>query len=201
MTDQRDQFFNNLFDDAANAQTGGFQRQLSYENRIVRRVFNECGVKPASGWGRIVNMCKAETGTHEFSCAWFNSTFPRFPATLCGKRIGYCGYRRDDAGNKTSLSLYQLALAEILAAKHNVLIRTLTKALQAFAVDLDRPFAFVFPVVRKFFVAHNMDLPIQPANNMPRVFWTYSSPEGGVMRVEHSAPFFAAIGGDWFEID
>lgn len=199
--DDRDQFFNNLFDDAANSQTSGFQRQLSYENRIVRRVFNECGVKPVAGWGRIVNMCKAETGTHELSFAWFNSAFPRFPAALCGKRIGYCGYRRDDAGNKTSLALYQLTIPEVLASKHNVLTRAITKALQAFSVDLDRPFAFVFPVVRKFFVAHNMDLPVQPAGNMPRVFWTYSSPEGGVLHVEQSAPFFAAIGSDWFEAE
>lgn len=197
--DNRDQFFSNLFDDSGNAQTSGFQRQLSYENRIVRRVFNECGVKPPS-WGRLVNMCKAETGTHELSFAWFNSTFPRFPAALCGKRIGYCGYRRDDAGNKSSLSLYQLALAEILATKHNVLLRTLTKALHAFAVNPEQPFAFVFPVVRKFFVAHNMSMPALPPGGMPRVFWTYNAPEGGVMHVECSAPFFAAVGADWFEV-
>lgn len=196
--DERDQFFNNLFDENARAQTDGFQRQLSYENRIVRRVFNECGVKPPS-WGRLVNLCRDETGTHEMSCAWFNSAFPRFPATLCGKRIGYCGYRRDDAGNKASLSLYQLTIGDLLTTKNNILVRTLSKALHLFAVNLDRPFTFVFPVVRKFFVAHNMDLPLRTNSGVPRAVWTFAAPEGGVLHVEPSAAFFSGIGGDWFD--
>jgi len=194
----RDQFFNNLFDENSRAQTDGFQRQLSYESRIVRRVFNECGVKPRS-WGRLVNLCRDATGTHEMSCAWFNSAFPQFPATLCGKRIGYCGYRRDDAGNKASLSLYQLTISDLLSTKNNILMRTLSKALHGFAVSLDRPFVFVFPVVRKFFVAHNMDLPVRPATDVPCVRWTFGAPEGGVIHVEPSAAFFGGIGGDWFE--
>lgn len=199
MTDPRDQFFDKLFDEAARLQTSGFQRQLSYENRLVKRVFNECGVKPPS-WGQLVNLCKAETGTHEMSCGWFNSTFPRFPAALCGKRIGYCGYRRDEAGNKKSLSLYQLTIAELLSVKHNVMVRTISKALQILGVDAAQPFAFVFPVVKRFFVAHNMDLPARPAGETPRVCWTYATPDGAVMHVEHSTTFFNAIGGDWFEL-
>ena len=195
----RDQFFNNLFDDNARAQTDGFQRQLSYENRIVRRVFNECGVKPPS-WGQLVNMCRGETGTHEMSFSWFNSAFPRFPATLCGKRIGYCGYRRDDAGNKSSLALYQLTINDMLVAKNNILVRTISKALHNFAVDPNRPFAFVFPIVRKFFVAHNISLSPQPLNDNARVMWTFNSSAGGLMHVEPSIAFFNAVGGEWFEV-
>ncbi len=196
MTD-RDQFFNKLFDEAAKAQTDGFQRQLSYESRIVRRVFTECGATPKS-WGRLVNICKAETGTHEMSCAWFNSQFPRFPATLAGKRIGYCGYRRDDNGGKSSLSLYQLTIADLMAAKSNALVRAISKALHICAVDPEHPFIFVFPVVRKFFVAHNMALSGKPVNDAPRVMWTFDTGES-VLHVEHSASFFNLLGHDWFE--
>lgn len=194
----RDDFFQNLFDDEAQAHTTGFQRQLAYENRLVRRVFTDCGVKVPS-WGRLVNLCKAETGTHEMSCAWFNATFPRFPARLCGKRIGYCGYRRDDAGNKTSLSLYQLTIGEIMAAKHNVLVRALSKALHTFAVDSSAPFALVFPVVRKPFVAHNLDVAGQLAGGVPRIVWTFET-EDVRLRVEPAAPFFALVGSEWFEV-
>ena len=194
----RDQFFHNLFDENSDAQTSGFQRQLSYESRLVRRVFTDCGVKTPS-WGRLVNLCKAETGTHEMSCAWFNATFPRFPARLCGKRIGYCGYRRDDAGNKTSLSLYQLTIAEIMSAKHNVLVRAISKALHSFAVDPSSPFTFVFPVVRKPFVAHNLDLPGRPFDEVPRIMWTFEN-EDIRMHIEPAAPLFALIGHEWFEL-
>jgi len=191
----RDQFFNHLFDERAREHTDGFQRQLSYESRIVRRVFNECGVKVPS-WGKLVNLCKDETGTHEMSCAWFNSAFPRFPARLCGKRIGYCGYRRDDAGNKTSLSLYQLTIGELLTAKNNILVRAISKALHVKEVDPERPFVLVFPIVRKFFVAHNLD--VAPARGtMPRVSWRFE--ENLVINIEQSASFFSAVGPDWFQ--
>lgn len=188
----RDQFFNNLFDGDAAEQTSGFQRQLSYENRIVRRVFNECGASPRS-WGRLVNMCKAETSTHEMSFNWFNGMFPSFPARLCGRRIGYCGYRRNDAGQKTSLSLYQLSLPEILATKHNILTRTISKGLHAQQVDSEQPFIFVFPLVRKMFCAHNLSLPTLP-EGLPRVRWLFQDN----LCVESSAGLFQAIGPDWY---
>lgn len=195
MTDARDQFFNNLFDENADAQSGGFQRQLSYESRIVRRVFNECGVKPPS-WGRLVNMCRDETGAPEFSFSWFNATFPRFPAKLCGKRIGYCGYRRDDAGNKTSLSLYQLSLAEILATKNNILLRTIAKSLHAAGVEDGQPFIFIFPLVRKMFCAHNLGFACKSQDDTPRVQWVFD----GDIAVESSVTALRTIGPDWFDL-
>lgn len=195
MTDSRDQFFNNLFDENAEAQTTGFQRQLSYENRIVRRVFNECGVKIPS-WGQLINLCRAETGAPELSFSWFNSTFPRFPAKLCGKRIGYCGYRRNDAGQKTSLSLYQLSLPEILATKHNILLRTIAKSLHSAGVEDGQPFVFVFPLVRKMFCAHNLRLAVKSDNTAPNVQWVFN----GDIVVENSAGAFRAIGADWFDL-
>lgn len=195
MNDSRDQFFNNLFDENADAQTHGFQRQLSYENRIVRRAFNECGVKPPS-WGRIINMCRAETGAPELSFSWFNSTFRRFPGKLCGKRIGYCGYRRDDSGNKASLSLYQLSLAELLATKHNILLRTIAKAIHAAGVEDGQPFIFVFPLVRRMFCAHNLGFTVTPTDDAPSVRWVFN----GDLVVESSASAFRAIGPEWFDL-
>ena len=188
----RDQFFDNLFNVAASAEEYGFQKQLSYENRIVRRVFNECGVRPPS-WGALVNQCKAETGSPDLSFSWFNHNFPRFPGMLCGKRIGYCGYRRDDAGNKTSLSLYQLSLADIFRDKNNLLVRAISNALRDAQVDTDQPFIFVFPVVRKMYCAHNMDLQ-HTDKDRPRVQWVFNDD----LRVESSITAFQAIGADWY---
>lgn len=86
-----------------------------------------------------------------------------------------------------------------MSAKNNILVRTISKALHAFAIDADRPFALVFPVVRKFFVAHNIDVPT-PDNDMPRVLWTYRGANNALMHVEASAGFFGAIGNEWFDV-
>ena len=59
----RDAFFNNLFNEDGDAiEAIRFQRQLSFEERTVKRAFTECGIN------------------------WFNSSY-RFPARLCGRRI------------------------------------------------------------------------------------------------------------------
>lgn len=84
MTDGRDAFFNNLFSEGAE-QTTNFQRHQSFENRAVKRVLSECGVKVRS-MGQLVNMCKDATGHHEFTFSWFSDTFPAFPAQLGGKK-------------------------------------------------------------------------------------------------------------------
>jgi hypothetical protein len=191
VSDSRDQFFSNLFDE--NSQTSGFFRQLGYENRTVRRVFNECGVRVPS-FGRLANLCRDETGHTDFSFDWFNHRFPRFPGKLCGKRIGYCGYRRDDAGNKQSLSIFQLSIGELMAVKHNVLLRAIAKALYAQQVDTEKPFVFVFPVVKKMFCAHNLELP-PGTEDAPRVRWVFDNK----VTVEHSVSAFRAIGPEWFE--
>lgn len=151
MSDFRDQFFNEVFND------DNFHRQLSYESRVVKRVFSECRVKVPS-MGQLVNLCRDETGHPEFSFSWFNATFPRFPAVLCGRSVGFCGYDKDDAGNKRKRFIYQLLITELLASKNNRLVRAIVRALQDSEIDDSKPFVFVFTIVRKRFCAHNLDL-------------------------------------------
>ena len=151
MTNDRDNFFNSLFN------SDNSSRQLAYENRTVKRVINECGIKPRS-WGRLVNLCRDETGNPFFSFDWFNRFFPQFPATLCGKRIGYVGTRPDHNGVKQKVCLYQLSIKDMLRPQNNLLVRAISGALADANVDTEQPFIFVFPVVKKMFCAHNLIL-------------------------------------------
>ena len=58
----RDQFFGELFNEqGANADAIRAQQQLSFEERVIKRVFTECGAKQTS-WGRLVNECRNATG-------------------------------------------------------------------------------------------------------------------------------------------
>lgn len=192
MSDFRDQFFGEIFND------DNFHRQLSYEHRVVKRVFSECGVKVPS-MGRLVNLCRDETGHPEFSFSWFNSTFPRFPAVLCGKSVGFCGYDKDDAGNKRKRYIYQLLLSELLMTKYNRLVRAISKALHESAVNDSNPFIFVFTVVRKRFCAHNLSLSFPTSEEQPRVQWRFDNGSSPLI-VEPSTAVLRAIGNEWFEL-
>jgi hypothetical protein len=197
----RDQFFQNLFDDnSREAGANREQRQLSYENRIVRRVITECGV-PRVSWGWLVNNCKAATGGHELSFEWFNYTFREFPARLLGKRIGYCARRTAPDGSSSPLSLYQLQFAELFKPRHNLVLRTIARALQAAEHNASDPFVFVFPIVRRMFCAHNLEIPTSAALDAPRIQWIMqTSPTGSKMIIESTASLFAAIGSEWFQM-
>jgi hypothetical protein len=190
MSDDRDQFFNSLFSQ------DDFSRQLSYENRIVRRVITECGIKPPS-WGKLVNLCRAETGQPYFSFQWFNLFFNQFPAVLCGKRIGYCGTKQDDNGNKKKMGLYELTMSDIFKPQKNMLVRAISSALHSAGVDTEQPFVFVFPIVRKMFCAHNLH--VEPVDfQQPRIQWRFQH-EKAAMTIESSASLFQAIGQDWYQ--
>lgn len=192
MSDFRDQFFGEIFND------DNFHRQLSYEHRVVQRVFSECGVKVPS-MGRLVNLCRDETGHPEFSFSWFNATFPRFPATLCGRSVSFCGYDRDDAGNKRKKFVYQLVISELLNAKSNRLVRAISKAMHDSEVSDSRPFVFIFTIVRKRFCAHNLDLAFPASDESPRVQWRFDNGSSPLI-VEPATPVLRVIGNDWFEI-
>jgi hypothetical protein len=195
----RDDFFNNLFDEnSPRAGSARQHQQTSFETRIVRRVFNECGVRRVS-WGRLVNDCRIATGSHEMTFNWFNYAFPQFPARLFGKRIGYCGRRKADDGTSSPLSLYQLQFADIFKPKNNLLLRSLSKTLHATDHEDGQPYIFVFPIVRRMFCAHNLDLPANPTLDVPRIQWIMQPTADAKMIVESTASLFAAIGGDWFE--
>lgn len=196
----RDQFFNNLFDE--NNKRAGVSReqaQRSFEGRIVRRLFNECGVKRVV-WGQLVNECRDVTGEPELTFGWFNSAFPRFPGRLLGKRISYCGRRTGSDGTSAPLSLYQLEFAEIFKPKNNLVLRTLAKALHTAEHDLNDPYVFVFPIVRRMFCAHNLILPANPTLDVPRIQWIMQTADAGTtMAIEPTASLFAAIGDDWYQ--
>lgn len=192
MSDFRDQFFGEIFND------DNFHRQLSYEHRIVKRVFSECRVKVPS-MGQLVNLCRDETGHPEFSFSWFNSTFPQFPAVLCGRPVGFCGYDKDDAGNKRKRFIYQLMISELLSGKSNRLVRAIARALNDSDVDDSKPFVFVFTIVRKRFCAHNLDLDWTASAENPRVQWRFDDGSSPLI-VEPAAPMLRTIGNEWFEI-
>lgn len=192
MNDFRDQFFGEIFND------DNFHRQLSYEHRVVQRVFAECNVRVPS-MGRLVNLCRDETGHPEFSFSWFNSTFPHFPAVLCGKPVSFCGYERDDEGNKRKKFVYQLLFSELMAAKSNRLVRALSKALNESAVDASKPFLFIFTVVRKRFCAHNLDIAGPASEESPRVQWRFNNGSSPLI-VEPSTTILRSIGSEWFEV-
>lgn len=195
----RDEFFSNLFDENSPQAGNARERsQTSFESRIVRRVFNECGVKGVS-WGRIVNECRIATGGHDLTFNWFNYAFPRFPARLMGKRIGYCGRRTADDGTTSPLSLYQLQFADLFKPKNNLVLRTIAKALHAAEHDDDQPYIFVFPIVRRMFCAHSLDIPANDGLDVPRIQWIMQTTATSRMVIESTASLFGAIGGDWFE--
>lgn len=196
----RDQFFNNLFDEN-NPRTGVSREQAQrlFESRIVRRLFSECGVQKVV-WGRLVNLCKQATGEPELTFNWFNYAFPRFPARLLGKRISYCGRKSNADGSTSPISLYQLQFAEVFKPKNNLVLRALSKALHAAEHDVNSPYIFVFPIVRRMFCAHNLDLPANPTLDVPRIQWIMQAAESDTkMIVEPTASLFASIGEDWFQ--
>ena len=143
----RDGFFDNL-----RREGGGSSdeiralRQLAFEERVIKRVFSECGVK-MSGWGRLANECREKTGQHKLNFAWFNNSpsFGSFPAWLSGARIA---------------KIHELQLSDLFKPMAgNRLVRALARGLQRDeSIPLDDDFAFVFPITRKMFVAHNMGI-------------------------------------------
>lgn len=199
MVDHRDDFFNSLFSEGAE-QTSHFYRQQSFEHRAVKRVFSECGVKIRS-MGQLVNLCKENTGHHEFSFSWFADEFPVFPARLSGKKITYVGKTTcETTGKKTNKYLYQLDFAEFFRQNYNRLITALSRALHQQQVNREAPFIFLFPVVRTMFCAHNLDLPPVFNKDKPAIQLRFAWAGGATLYIERSADLFAAIGNEWYDI-
>jgi hypothetical protein len=189
MSDNRDDFFGSVF------RQDDFSRQLAYENRVVKRVIGECGIKPRS-WGKLVNLCRDNTGQPFFSFDWFNQFFSGFPALLCGKRIGYCG-TRVDANGRQRVSLYQLTLRDVLRPEKNLLVRAVSNALADMSVDTNNQFVFVFPLVKKMFCAHNLDW-LDRGESEIHVQWSFTHQRSKLI-VEPTESVFRALGNDWYE--
>jgi hypothetical protein len=173
----RNQFFNNLFDDNGDAAEAiRAQRQLAFEERIVKRAFSDSGVKVGS-WGKLVKECQLETGLPKLNFRWFNAN-TRFPARLCGRRIP---------------RLHELTIADLFKpAANNRLFKAITKNLHRQDVDDTKGFAFVFPVVRTMYCAHNLT-DIQSVG----AHWTITT-EDAILTVEPATALFKAIGPSWF---
>lgn len=172
----RENFFDNLkrentpFDELSRE-----QRQLAFEERCIKRVFRECGIK-INGWGRFVNECREGTGHDRLNFQWFNYRFPTFPGKLSGKRIP---------------RLHELTMLDLFKPpEKNRLLRAVAKGLADFcAVN----FVFMFPVTRTMFVAYDRE----PNNTGDRVMWANITDPS--MYVEPSKYFFQSIGSEWFE--
>lgn len=200
----RDNFFNAIF---SGGESDSFPA-LSFENRIVRRVFSECGISPRMGV--LVNRCRAETGAPHFSFDWFNENFPEFPGVLSGARIGYCG-TRVVSGVREKRNLYQLDFSDLFRAKKNLFIRALADNLHKknISVDSVSPFIFVFPVRRKMYCAHNFGQPLFPTVLSSETVDDPSPPQTDVvlsvylsqqnrLTVQPTAAVFGGIGGNWY---
>lgn len=173
----RDQFFHNIFDDNGDAAEAiRTQRQLAFEERIVKRAFTECGIK-INSWGKLVKECQLETGLPKLNFRWFNA-MTRFPARLCGRRIP---------------KLHELTIADLFKpADKNRLFKAVIKNLHRQEIDDTKGFVFVFPVVRTMYCAHNLT---DTQSVGPR--WTMAT-EDAILTVEPTTAFFKAIGPSWF---
>lgn len=198
MSDDRQDFFDAVFNDPSD---DAFPR-VSFENRVIRRVFKECGVR-INSMGRLVNICRAETGIPHFRFSWFNARYPDFPATLIGRRVGYCG-RRSSAGGATreKVGLYQLDVSDLMRPKKNLFVRTIARALVAedLAPDFSDTFIFVFPLRRKMYCAHTLGGPMrrehESSTDVQAVLNFFVG--GRMLCVQPTEDVFAAIGPDWF---
>ena len=173
----RDQFFNNIFDESGDAAEAiRAQRQLAFEERIVKRAFNESGVKVPS-WGKLVKECQYETGLPKLNFQWFNRS-TRFPVRLCGRRTP---------------GLHELTIADMFKpADKNRLFKAVVKNLQRQEIDAEQGFVFVFPVTRTMYCAHNV---VGAQSVGPR--WTMTL-EQAILTVEPTSSFFKSIGPGWF---
>jgi hypothetical protein len=178
----RDEFFNNLQNEnTVQDELRRQQRQLAYEERIIKRVFSECGIK-ITGWGVLANMCRHETTQDKLNFGWFNNEFGRFPGRLCGRRIP---------------RLHELDFQALFKPlEKNRLVKAVAKSLARAEVSgEDNGWVFVFPVVRTFFCAHNLDL------DVPGVTLSLRDEERHLkFAVSPSKDLFQAIGKDWFAI-
>lgn len=182
----RDQFFSNVFKDGDAAEASSVRRQLSFEERVIKRAFRECGVSVPQ-WGRYVLHCRSVTGEDGLNFNWFNRTFP-FPAMLCGKRI---------YGSRRGRKIFEMTARDLLLPPaKNKLLRLISRTIEQQGIEADDRFIFVFPIVQKMFCAHNFtDLPDMTRS---RLTYRFAREE---WHIEPTDTVFSAIGADWWDSD
>ena len=176
----RDNFFDNLHSDAGGSSEAlRALQQLAYEERVIKRVFADCGIK-INGWGRFANQCRDITGKDKLNFEWFNQNFRHFPGTLCGARVP---------------GLHKLTMADLFKPRNNRLVKMVAKALHKNGLDVETDsFVFVFPVIRTPFCAHSVTNLKAP----DRVCWQMTL-EDAALTVEPVNGFCRAISTEWFE--
>ena len=178
MTGGRDDFFNSLFDDSGDhVEALRAQRQLTFEESVIKRIFNESGIAVA-GWGRLVNECRTESGLPKLNFGWFNRRF-NFPAKIYGRRVK---------------KIHELVIADLFRAggKNNKLVRFIARQLNWAEVDTSKPFVFFFRIINTLVCAHNLD-----ASGHTGPSWTIRI-EDAILTLETSKSYLAATDGDWF---
>lgn len=176
----RENFFDNLRrEDTVQDELRRQQRQLDYEERVIKRVVSECGIK-ITGWGLMANACRRETGQNKLNFAWFNQTFRSFPGRLCGRRVS---------------RLHELDFQTLFRPlDKNRLVKAISKFAVNDDVDSDESrWIFVFPVVRTFYCAYNLDYNVSGPSFQIRN-------ENGRLEIAAcpSKHLFKTIGSDWF---
>ena len=138
----RDEFFQNIFgENTPSAEIIRAQRQLAYEERIIKRILTESGAAPAS-WGALVNQCRRESQEDKLNFRWFNENYRGFPGRLCGKRIPF---------------LHQITLPDLFKpVGKNRLVKAIGRVLGVAEIDPHKtPFVLVFPIIKTQFCAYN----------------------------------------------
>lgn len=185
----REDFFNQLFNEATPAADELKRlRQLAYEERVIKRIFSYCGIR-VSGWGRLVNLCRAATDEKKLNFAWFNSEYGNeFPGVVSGKRIPY---------------VHNIPFAELFKpAKKNKLLRRLSPALDAAHINaINDTYLFVFPLIRTPFCVHTLRsaLEINPNAAEDRLQFVFNLPNAKrPIVIEPLKTVCEAIGASWF---
>lgn len=175
-------FFDNLRrDDTPEDNAVRAQRQLSYEERVIKRVITECGAKTSS-WGLLANHCRRATGEVKLNFNWFNQTFKQFPGELIGRRIP---------------RLHELTIQDLFKpSAQNRLVKAIIKNVRRAGVDpAASRYFFVFPVVRTSFCAHNLKN-LEGAGD--HAIWSCQTDDNSRITVEPTRSLFAELGHDWF---
>lgn len=185
---ERDEFFQNLFaNNTPEADAIRAQRQLAYEERIIKRVLTECGAAPGS-WGALVNQCRRESHEDKLNFRWFNSFYSNFPGYLCGKRIPY---------------MHQITIVDLFKpTAKNRIVKAVSKALAALSVDpATTSYVLVFPIVKTQFCVHtSTSVGYERIPDANRLQFCIQPPIGVSTRplfVEPLKTFCRAIGNQW----
>ena len=183
----RDEFFDGLFNDSAPAAEDiKLLRQQAYEERVIKYVFTECGIKPPS-WGKLAVACRNATGQQKMHFDWFNGEYRQFPGRLVGARIPY---------------IHGIKLPELFKpVVKNKLIRFITKRLADAELDPGHnAYVFVFPVIKTKFCAHSLitagqELPPKDTARLQFVAHINGCPRP--MYIEPLKTLCCAIGNQW----